>query len=144
MNRRITTFRSRRLHVRWALALLCGLFCAFASQPSHAQEALPHWYPLAGPAGRISQLAAASNGDLYAVSIMSVNRRDDQTQWQETGNPSSSAALYRSRDDGATWQPATNDLPPGLFTALAVDGVVKSSGKVLSKEQVAELLKGVK
>jgi small redox-active disulfide protein 2 len=30
-----------------------------------------------------------------------------------------------------------------MFTpALAVDGVVKSSGKVLSKEQVAELLKG--
>ena len=32
-----------------------------------------------------------------------------------------------------------------MFTpALAVDGVVKSSGKVLSKEQVAELLKGAK
>jgi small redox-active disulfide protein 2 len=32
-----------------------------------------------------------------------------------------------------------------MFTpALAVDGVVKSSGKVLSKEQVADLLKGVR
>ena len=89
----------------------------------HAQESLPHWYPLAGPAGRISHLAAAPNGDLYAVSITSVNRRDDQTQWRETGNPSISAALYRSKDGGATWQPATNDLPPGQFTALAVDAV---------------------
>ena len=87
------------------------------------QESLPHWYPLAGPAGRISHLAAAPNGDLYAVSITSVNRRDDQTQWRETGNPSISAALYRSEDGGATWQPATNDLPPGQFTALAVDAV---------------------
>ena len=88
-----------------------------------AQESLPHWYPLAGPAGRISHLAAAPNGDLYAVSITGVNRRDDQTQWRETGNPSISAALYRSKDGGATWQPATNDLPPGQFTALAVDAV---------------------
>ena len=32
-----------------------------------------------------------------------------------------------------------------MFTpALAVDGVVKSAGKLLSKEQVAELLKGGK
>ena len=88
-----------------------------------AQESLPHWYPLAGPAGRISHLAAAPNGDLYAVSVTGVNRRDDQTQWRETGNFIQSQALYRSKDGGATWQPATNDLPPGQFTALAVDDV---------------------
>ena len=123
MHRHFEGSRSGRTCLRWALALLGGLFWAFASQPARAQESLPHWYPLAGPAGRISHLAAAPNGDLYAVSITGVNRRDDQTQWRETGNPSISAALYRSKDGGATWQPATNDLPPGQFTALAVDAV---------------------
>ena len=88
-----------------------------------AQESLPHWYPLAGPAGRISHLASAPNGDLYAVSITGVNRRDDQTQWRATGSFIQSQALYRSEDGGVTWQPVTNDLPPGLFTALAVDDV---------------------
>ncbi len=122
MNRRIAMFRSRRLRLRWVLVILCGIFWTFAPQASHAQETLPHWYPLAGPAGRISQLAAAPHGDLYAVSITSVNRRDDQTQWRETGNANQSGALYRSKDGGVTWQPVTNDLPPGLFTALAVDG----------------------
>ena len=123
MDRHLEGSRSGRTCLRRALAVLCGLLWAFASQRARAQESLPHWYPLAGPAGRISQLAAAPDGDLYAVSITSVNRRDDQTQWQETGNPSISAALYRSKDGGATWQPATNDLPPGQFTALAVDDV---------------------
>ena len=123
MDRYLEGSRPGRTGLRWALAVLCGLFWAFAPQPARAQESLPHWYPLTGPAGRISHLTAAPNGDLYAVSITSVNRRDDQTQWRETGNPSISAALYRSKDGGATWQPATNDLPPGQFTALAVDAV---------------------
>ena len=87
------------------------------------QESLPHWYPLAGPAGRISHLAAAPDGDLYAVSVTGVNRTDDQTQWRETGSFIQSQALYRSEDGGATWQPVTNDLPPGSFTALSVDDV---------------------
>jgi photosystem II stability/assembly factor-like uncharacterized protein len=112
---------SGRTCLRWALALLCGLLWVFAPQPARAQESLPHWYPLAGPAGRISRLAAAPNGDLYAVSVTGVNRRDDQTQWRESGSFIQSQALYRSEDGGATWQPVTNDLPPGQFTALAVD-----------------------
>ena len=109
--------------LRWVLVALCGLFWAFAPQPLRAQETLPHWYPLAGPAGRISHLAAAPSGDLYAISITSVNRRDDQTQWRETGNRAQSGALYRSKDGGVTWQAATNDLPPGLMTALSADDV---------------------
>lgn len=114
-------FWSRQTCLRCAFVVLCGLLCLFARQPARAQETLPHWYPLAGPAGRISHLAAAPAGDLYAVSITSVNRKDDLTQWREAGNRAPAGALYRSRDDGATWQPATNDLPPGLMTALAVD-----------------------
>ena len=94
--------------------------CASAS---HAQESLPHWYPLAGPAGRISHLAAEPNGDLYAVSVTGVNRRDDQTQWRETGNLFQSKPSIAPEDGGVTWQPVTNDLPPGLFTALSVDAV---------------------
>ena len=121
MDRHLEGSRSGRTCLPWALAVLCGLLWAFAPQPAHAQESLPHWYPLAGPAGRISHLASAPNGDLYAVSVTGVNRRDDQTQWRETGSFIQSQALYRSKDGGATWQPATNDLPPGQFTALAVD-----------------------
>ena len=123
MDRYLEGSRSGRTCWRWALAVLCGLLWAFAPQLAHAQESLPHWYPLAGPAGRILHLAAEPSGDLYAVSVTGVNRRDDQTQWRETGSPSISAALYRSKDGGVTWQPATNDLPPGQFTALAVDAV---------------------
>jgi photosystem II stability/assembly factor-like uncharacterized protein len=83
---------------------------------------MPQWYPLNGPAGRISHLSAAPDGDLYAVSVTSVVRRDDQTQWRDAGTRLQSGALYRSGDGGVTWQPATNDLPPGLFTALLADG----------------------
>ena len=123
MDRHLEGSRSGRTCLRWVLAVLCGLFWAFAPQPARAQESLPHWYPLAGPAGRISHLAAAPNGDLYAVSVTGVNRTDDQTQWRETGSFIQSQALYRSEDGGVTWQPVTNDLPPGSFTALSVDDV---------------------
>ena len=123
MDRHLEGSSSGRTCVQWALALLCGLLWAFAPQPARAQESLPHWYPLVGPAGRISHLASAPNGDLYAVSVTGVNRRDDQTQWRETGSFIQSQALYRSEDGGVTWQPVTNDLPPGLFTALSVDDV---------------------
>jgi len=114
--------------LRWVLVILCGLLWVATPQPSRAQEALPHWYPLAGPAGRISHLATAPGGALYAVSITSVNRRDDQTQWRETGSLIQSQALYGSEDGGVTWQPVTNDLPPGQFTALAGGG---SHGAIL-------------
>ena len=123
MDRHLEGSRSGRTCLHWALAILGGLFWAFAPQPARAQESLPHWYPLAGPAGRISHLASEPNGDLYAVSVTGVNRSDDQTQWRATGSFIQSQALYRSEDDGVTWQPVTNDLPPGLFTALAVDDV---------------------
>ena len=122
MDRHLKGSRSGRTCLRRALVVLCGLLWAFAPQPAR-QESLPHWYPLAGPAGRISHLASAPNGDLYAVSITGVNRRDDQTQWRATGSFIQSQALYRSEDGGVTWQPVTNDLPPGLFTALSVDDV---------------------
>jgi len=123
VDRHLEGSRSGRTCLHWALAILGGLFWAFAPQPARAQESLPHWYPLAGPAGRISHLASEPNGDLYAVSVTGVNRRDDQTQWRETGSFIQSQALYRSEDGGVTWQPVTNDLPPGLFTALSVDAV---------------------
>ena len=123
MDRRIEGPRPRRIWPRWVIFILCGLLWVYPPQSSRGQETLPRWYPLAGPAGRVSHLAGASDGDLYAVSITSVNRQNDQTQWRGTGNLNQSSALYRSNDGGATWQPATNDLPPGLFTALSVDAV---------------------
>ena len=122
MNRRIVLSGASQTCLRWTFVLLYGLFWAFAPRPVRAQEALPHWSPLASPSGRISHLAGAANGDLYAVSVAGVNRRDDQTQWRETGSFVQSEALYRSKDGGATWHPATNDLPPGQYTALAADG----------------------
>jgi photosystem II stability/assembly factor-like uncharacterized protein len=64
-------------------------------------------------------LAASPDGaDLYAVSVAATQRADDQTQWQNNGKAVRSDALYRSQDGGATWQPLTNDLPPGSITAL--------------------------
>ena len=90
--------------------------------PTAAQETPLSWQPLGGPGGRITHLAAAPGGvELYAVSATVVHRRDDQTQWRETGGLFRSDALYRSADAGVTWQPLTNDLPPGEITALYAD-----------------------
>lgn len=101
------------------LALALPLLTARAGA---AQEAPTKWQPLGGPGGRLTQLAAAPNGrDLYAVSAVTVKRGNDQTQWRDTGIATASNALYASRDAGATWQPLTNDLPPGEITALYVD-----------------------
>ncbi len=115
----------RRASLRNCLlaCLLVGLLVA--GRPVAAQTTSVNWQPLAGPAGRLTHLAAAPDGKtLYAVAAGVVNRRDDdETQWFDRYRLSYAEALYRSTDGGATWQPATNDLPPGMITALAVDPV---------------------
>lgn len=104
-----------------ALLALCGLSWLIVGVPAAAQEMPPNWQPLGGPGGRITHLSAAADGlSLYAVGVTGVNRQDDWTQWNAAGNARRSDALYRSEDGGATWQPATNDLPPGAITALHV------------------------
>ncbi len=90
--------------------------------PAHAQDGPTQWQPLGGPGGRVTQLAAGPDAkDLYAVSVVSVNRQPDQTQSRDGGTPARADALYASHDRGVSWQPATNDLPPGEITALYVD-----------------------
>lgn len=86
-----------------------------------AQDAPASWQPLYGPGGRLTHLAAGPDGELYMVSVVSVHREADQTQWREAGTPTRSDALYVSRDAGNTWQATTNDLPPGEITALHSD-----------------------
>ncbi len=111
-----------RICLWWVFLALCGLCCLMVCVPATAQDIPPNWQPLGGPGGRITHLSATSDGtDLYAVSLTGVNRRDDGTQWYDSGSARRSDALYRSEDGGATWQPATNDLPPGSITALHVD-----------------------
>lgn len=111
------------LHICFLACVLVGLL--FAGRPVVAQTSAPNWQPLAGPAGRLTHLAAAPDGTtLYAVAAGAVNRRDDdETQWYDRYRFSYAEALYRSTDRGVTWRPATNDLPPGMITALAVDRV---------------------
>ncbi len=98
-------------------------------QRAAAQGIAVNWQPLAGPAGPLTHLAAAPDGTtVYAVAAGGVHRREDETQWFDRFRFSYAEALYRSNDRGATWQPATNDLPPGTITALAVD---RTNGDVL-------------
>ncbi|MGE5603154.1 MAG: WD40/YVTN/BNR-like repeat-containing protein [Nitrososphaerales archaeon] len=105
--------------------LLLLLFLALPVLPvrSVQAQAVPaKWQPLGGPGGRLTHLVAGPEGkDFYAVSVVSVNRQGDQTQWRDAGTPAWSDALYGSRDAGASWKPVTNDLPPGEITALYVD-----------------------
>jgi|GEM_PF-606353 len=111
-----------RIRLRWVFVVLCGLSLIINRAPATAQDVSPNWQPLGGPGGRITHLAADSQGKvLYAVSVTGVNRREDHTQWYDSGSAYRSDALYRSEDGGATWQPVTNDLPPGSITALYVD-----------------------
>ncbi len=132
-----------RVSVRWLLAALFGLLWLVWTTPAAAQEIPLSWQALGGPGGRITHLAAAPDGaELYAVSATVVHRRDDQTQWRDTGRLLRGDALYRSADAGATWQPLTNDLPPGAITALYADPVagdlwtaVQGSGDVITRSQ---------
>ncbi len=114
-----------RLRARALISLLCGLalLALWPCPRVSAGQTIPaSWQPLGGPAGRISHLAGAADGrTLYAVSVTGVNRREDQTQWRERGTPARADALYVSTDSGATWQPVTNDLPPGPIAALHVE-----------------------
>jgi len=108
--------------LRCALAALCGLLLLGWGEPVRAQDGTVVWQPLKGPGGRISLLASGLNAsDLFAVSVAAVNRKDDQTQWDSSGTPRRSDALYLSRDGGASWQPASDNLIPGTVTSLYVD-----------------------
>ena len=110
-------FRSRSL-----LTTVCAFIVALSALPVAAQDQPPSWQPLGSPAGAITHLTSSTDGKtLYAVSVARSSRRDDQTQWSETGQVALSDALYRSSDSGATWQPLTNDLIPGPIGALYAD-----------------------
>lgn len=110
-------FRSRSL-----LTAVCAFIVALCALPVAAQDQPPSWQPLGSPAGAITHLTSSPDGKtLYAVSVARSSRRDDQTQWSETGQVALSDALYRSSDSGATWQPLTNDLIPGPIGALYAD-----------------------
>jgi photosystem II stability/assembly factor-like uncharacterized protein len=118
--------RRTRYAATAALTILLWLGAA-APLPAHAERTVqesppPVWQPLNGPGGPVSSLASeAGTANLYAAVEIRSRRRDDQTQWLTGGAPIRSAALYRSTDGGATWQPATNDFIPGPITALFAD-----------------------
>jgi len=117
-----TLFRYGFRLLQGLLALAVGLSC-LVSPSARGQEAPIAWRPLGGPPGRISHLAVGGDGSaLYAVSVAFTFRRDDQTQRWADGRPARSDALYWSQDGGASWQPLTNDLPPGPISALHADG----------------------
>lgn len=103
--------------------LLCLIVLSMTlARATYAQEIPTKWQALSGPGGRITQLTGSEDGrTVYLVSTVEVNRIGDQTQWRDAGAPASSDALYRSTDGGATWAPATNDLPPGAITEIYVD-----------------------
>ncbi len=113
----------RRRNSMWPVLIMCCLAVWLTVAPIASAQDLPaNWQPLSAPGGRISHLAASSDGqELYAVSVADVNRRDDQTQWHEDGALYRADAIYYSIDAGATWQPTTNDLPPGPVSALYLD-----------------------
>jgi photosystem II stability/assembly factor-like uncharacterized protein len=101
----------------------CAVFSALVcTRAAFGQGIGLSWQALGAPGGRISQLAGTADGqELYAVSVSGVNRGADQTQRRDTGAPARADALYKSVDRGASWQPVTNDLPPGAITALHVE-----------------------
>ena len=107
----------------WGIPTIIWVCCSlFVPQRVAAQDIAVNWQPLAGPTGRLVHLAAGPDGKtLYAVAAGGVHRGADETQWFDRFLFNYAEALYRSTDRGATWQPATNDLPPGTITALAVD-----------------------
>lgn len=108
--------------------LLCLIILSLAIPPAATAQEIPtKWRALGTPGGVIAHLSASEDGrTVYAVSSVTLNRQADQTQWRDTGTPVSADALYRSTDGGATWLPATNDLPPGRITQLWVDSRAES------------------
>ncbi len=117
----------QRRNKSWLVLIIWCLTVWLAVAPIASAQGIPtnsqaNWQALSGPGGRISHLTASPDGRmLYAVSVVNVNRRPDQTQWHADGAPARADALYHSADAGATWQPATNDLPPGPISALYFD-----------------------
>jgi photosystem II stability/assembly factor-like uncharacterized protein len=93
---RAPKFLSKAVLAFWLL--VCGLapVAAAAAGP-------PGWQALGGPPGPVTDLA--------------VDARDRQQLWAI----SDGRALYHSSDRGATWKPATNNLPPGAITAIYSD-----------------------
>ena len=113
---------SHRYCMRGLLAAVAVCIALACGHGASGQGIGLSWQALGGPGGRISHLGGASDGrELYAVSVSGVSRGEDQTQRHDTGAPIRSDALYRSVDGGASWQPVTNDLPPGPITALHVE-----------------------
>ncbi len=106
------------------LWVLCGLMLG-AALPAAAQDTTQplRWQALGGPAGRVSHITVDDAGEAYAVSVARVQRKDDQTEWEVAGNQLSAYALYRSVDGGETFQPATNNLPPGPISSVYQDPV---------------------
>jgi photosystem II stability/assembly factor-like uncharacterized protein len=124
--------RSSRRRMTWCLAaaLFSLLWAGIAlPTPTRAQPPTPQpgplgWRALGGPAGSISDLSIEPGTSIvYAVVEIRSRRREDQTQWLSAGTPVHSAALYRSQDSGTSWQSATNNLAPGVITALFADQV---------------------
>lgn len=113
----------RRRNEPWPVLFMCCLTVWLTVAPIASAQSLPtNWQALSGPGGRISHLTASPDGQvLYAVSVADVNRRNDQTQWHADGALYRADAIYHSIDAGATWQPTTNDLPPGPVSALYLD-----------------------
>lgn len=102
--------------------LICLLALSLLAPPASAQDGPTRWQALGGPGGRVTRLAAASDGKtVYAVSVAEVNRNGDETQTRDLGAPTRADALYKSVDGGQRWTPLTNDLPPGEIAALFVD-----------------------
>lgn len=126
-----------RLHLR-ARNLILLLACVtlwFGPTPIAAQAPPVSWQALGGPDGPLTRLAASPDGQiLYAVTAASVGRADDETQWLGRYRTAFAEALYRSTDAGVTWQPATNDLPPGALSALYVE---PTTGELLVGAQPA-------
>lgn len=111
-----------RLYLRTLLLALTLLVPLIGPAPATAQTPPVTWQALGGPDGPLTHLAAAPAGrTLYAVTVANVSRADDETQWLDRYRSSIAYALYRSTDAGATWQPATNDLPPGTISAVYTD-----------------------
>lgn len=122
-----------RLQLPTLLLILVLVAPLGGAAPAAAQTPPVTWQALGGPPGPVTRLAAAPDGQtVYAVTTASVSRADDETQWLDKYRFALAAALYRSVDAGATWQPATNDIPPGTLSALYVDPV---TGDILAAAQ---------